>query len=202
MHKRIALALIAATPLTALAGDEHEHEHGDDVIVAQNGAGSALTFEFDGDEVFALPALTGGNIDGYFGDAPGFLATEEDEPDEDIFILPADADIAVQLIGTSSSAMRVFNPLETTFAPGNELAPGQQFALGAGNVFDTHPFWYIDQNDPNFDANAVYTVDVKLVDNGASALADSGTITFQFAVPAPSTLACLALAPVALRRRR
>lgn len=192
----LSLFMIAAsiTPASALAGDEHGHEHGGDAVVGVDAAGK-ITLEFDTDEVFPLPPVSG-LISGYALDDPGFLSLEADEVD--LFMLDSAAAIALEIVSIDP-ALNVWAPGLISIADD----PGEQFLIGTP-AFDEHPTWHIDTDDPAFDPlQQEFSVTFRLIDQGSSAHAPSDNVTMRFAaVPEPAALTLMATgALVALRRR-
>lgn len=192
IHLLTALSLSVAAN-AALAGDPHEH--GDDAVVGISDAGK-ITLEFDTDEVFPLPPVSG-LISGYALDDPGFLSLDKDEVD--LFMLDPAAVIALEIVSIDP-ALNVWAPGLTSIAD----EPGEQFLIGTP-AFDEHPTWHIDTEDPAFDPlQETYSVTFRLIDQGTSNHAPSEDITVRFAaVPEPATLLLMtAGALVALKRRR
>lgn len=181
----------------ASAGPD-DHLHGDDGVVGVDGSGK-LDIEMDLDEVFEFEEFfSDGSLNGYISDAPGFTALDEDEPDEDFYMLDAGADIQWVLVGTSDSEMQVYNPFFDT----PSMANGESFALGMGD-FDTHPFWFLNTDDPSFDpAKMEWSVDFMVRDDGTTGYADSDVFTIRFAIPAPSSAAALLVGAGFMGRRR
>ncbi|GAB5495875.1 MAG: hypothetical protein Phyf2KO_09550 [Phycisphaerales bacterium] len=193
-EKIAALMCVGATSVMA-----QPHHHGDDGVVGVSGAGM-LAIEIDLDEVFEFEELfSNGSLNGWISDAPGFTALDEDEPDEDFFMLGAGADIHFQLVGTNVDAMQVYNPFFDVPA----MVPGETFAFGTGD-FDTHPFWFLNTDAASFDPNdSEWSVDFRVVDQGTTGYADSEVYTIRFAIPSPAGASVLAMAGlVATRRRR
>lgn len=191
--------MMAAAGLGAGLATAQPHHHGEDGIVGVSGSGM-LAIEMDLDEVYEFEELfSDGSLNGWISDAPGFTALDEDEPDEDFYMLGAGADIHFQLVGTSDPAMEVYNPFFDVPA----MVSGESFAFGTGD-FDTHPFWFLNTDAPSFDpADGVWSVDFRVIDQGSTGYADSEVFTIQFAIPSPSGAGVLAMAGlVATRRRR
>lgn len=190
-------AILSSITTVAIA---QPHHHGDDGVVGIDDTGK-LAIEMDLDEAFVFEELfSSTGLNGYISDEPGFAALEEDEPDEGFFALGAGADIHFRLVGTSDPEMQVYNP----FFDVPSLADGETFAFGAGNDFDTHPFWFLNTDLPSFDPNKLeWSLDFQVVDMGSTGYADSDVFTIRFAIPSPATASVLGLAGcVALRRRR
>ena len=190
-------AVLGSVTTVAIA---QPHNHGDDGIIGIDAAGK-LAIEMDLDEAFEFEEFfSGSGLNGYISDEPGFAALGEDEPDEGFFMLGADADIHFQLVGASDPEMQVYNPFFDV--PG--LAGGDTFAFGAGNAFDTQPFWFLNTDLPSFDpAKQEWSVFFRVVDMGTTGYTDSDVFEIRFAIPAPTSASLLGLAGcVALRRRR
>ena len=176
------------------------HTHGGDGIIGIDASGK-LAIEMDRDEAFEFEELFASpGLNGYISDAPGFAALEVDEPDEGFFKLGAGADIHFRLVGTSGPEMQVYNP----FFDVPSMGSGETFAFGAGDEFDTHPFWFLNSDLPSFDPmQQEWSVDFQVVDFGSTGYEDSDVFTIRFAIPSPATGAVLGLAGLgAIRRRR
>ncbi len=198
---RTTMTVLASAALAATAvAQQDEHDHGGDVVVAQDGAG-ALAFEGDFDEIIVLPASDGG-VNGWILDDPGFAALDEDEPDEGLFQLANGADVHLQLV-SADAALNVWDPFFNTV-----LAPNDSFALDIDGTldgeFDTHGFWHIDSDDAGFDPmQTEWEATFRFIDTGATGYADSGTFTLTFSnVPAPGAISLAALSGVVLAGRR
>lgn len=151
--------LLAAQPDRATAHDEHEG----DVTVGKNATG-VLVVEYDDAEVRPLGPVFGPLLFGCAANDPGFLALEEDEPDEDLFVLPPGAVVVFELVS--------IDPGLLLYTPGFAAtldAPGDQWIIGAA-PFDEHPVWHIDANHPAYDFNAVYTATFFLFDSSGQCL--------------------------------
>lgn len=190
-----ALAIVASASMT----NAQPHGHGGDGIVGIDGTGR-LALEMDLDEAFPFEEFfSGSGLNGFISDAPGFAALEMDEPDEGFFVLGADADIHWKLIATSRPEMQVYNP----FFDIPSMSAGETFAFGAGNAFDTHPFWFLNTDLPSFDPlQSEWSVQFQLVDLGATGYADSDVFEIRFAIPAPASAALFGVAGAACARRR
>ncbi len=189
-------AVLSSITTVAIA---QPHGHGGDGIIGVDGSGT-LAIEMDLDEatlfeeLFASPGLNG-----YVSDEPGFASLGEDEPDEGFFVLGSGADIHFKLVGTSGPEMQVYNP----FFDVPSLGLGETLAFGAGNDFDTHPFWFLSTDLPSFDPmQDEWIVQFQIVDMGATGYADSDVFTIRFAIPSPATGAVLGLAGLGASRRR
>lgn len=188
----VGLAVIPGS--AALAGDEHEH--GDDFIVGRSGTGQ-LAAEFDSGDIHELPIVLTIPGDGFGLDDPGFAALDEDEPDEDFFMLGASAEISVELVSMDADLQVLSEPLFDTLLS----TPGDEWALPLGNTFDVHPFWFV--SDPDFsELGETFEFQFKLVD-GSGTYSDSPVYTTNFiAVPEPTSLAIAVLGGLMVVRRR
>jgi hypothetical protein len=130
----VSCAAVAAMACACSA----QHEH-DDLVVGVTGGG-VLSVEGDFDEAHYLPPFSDGGINGWFSDDPGFESLEEDEPDEDFYMLESGADVYFELIAVDP-AFKMYDPSFTL------LVAGDTFAFG-GHEFHEHPFWHIDSDDP------------------------------------------------------
>lgn len=196
MRNQILTGMVVVAGASAQA---QPHHHGDDGVVGVNGNG-VLGMEIDLDEAYPFEEFfTSALLNGWISDAPGFTALDENEPDEDFFVLGAGADVHFELVGTSSGAMEVYNPFFDIPA----LSGGDRFAFGAGD-FDTHPFWFLNTDHPSYDpSDAEWSVDFKLVDLGSTGYADSETFTIRFVIPSPAGAGLFAVGGIfaAWRRR-
>jgi hypothetical protein len=174
---RWAATCVALGSMTALgnppvlAGGGHAHEG--DFIVGVDGNGD-LAVEADFDENFFLPAVAG-LLNGWASDDPGFLALDEDEPDEDFFRLGAGANVRVEVVSVS--------PAFQAWTPGfaDQLdAPGDLWTLG-GPTFDEHPTWHIDSTSQSFNAQQMkWFFSFRLIDVGSTGYGPSPVYTVGF----------------------
>lgn len=198
MRKQALMTAILGSMTTIAIAQPHHH--GEDGVVGVDATGK-LDIEMDLDETFEFEELfSGSGLNGHISDAPGFTALDEDEPDEGFFKLGAGADIHFRLVGTSDLEMQVYNPFFDVPA----LGSGDTFAFGAGDEFDTHPFWFLNTDVPSFDpSKEEWSVQFQVVDMGSTGYADSDVFEIRFAIPAPASASLLGLAGfVASRRRR
>jgi len=198
MRKKALLTIILGSITTVATAQPHEH--GGDGIIGIDATGK-LAIEMDLDEAFIFEELFAStDLNGYIADEPGFASLGEDEPDEGFFVLGSGADIHFRLVGTSGPEMQVYNPFFDT----PSLSSSETFALGAGNDFDTHPFWFLNTDVASFDPmQEEWSVDFQVVDLGSTGYTDSDVYTVRFALPSPATGAVLGLAGLgAMRRRR
>lgn len=90
----VVMATVLAPLPTALAGDGHGQKDGDINIGVTSGG--QIVVEWSG-ELVGLPELAG-PLFGFGLDEPGFFSIQEDEPDEDIFVLGAGANIVLEVL--------------------------------------------------------------------------------------------------------
>jgi len=197
MKKRILVtqcwlgAITVAVAASVVRADGKEG----DINLGVDGAGQIVA-EFDSGTPFDLPTVTAIPGDGFGLDDPGFFALTEDEPGEGIFALGPAAQIAVEFV-SADPGLEIWND-----PPISELISsfGDQWALPAGNSFDEHPFWFID--DPDFsELGETFDFQFLLTDLGGT-YTDSVTYTATFrAVPEPATAMLLIVgAGIVLRR--
>lgn len=198
---RMFLTLPAVVGLCVLGSAAAAFGHEGDVEVGVDMTGK-LTVGFE--DPFDLPVLEPALLHGWGIDEPGFASVEEDEPDEGLYVLDPDANVAVEFV----SADDAFNMWVPPFFSEILDTPGERWALG-GSDFDIHPYWQIDSDDPDFDPlQTAWSITLKLVDTRDGlgvAHADSDPFTLRFVpTPEPATLALLAIggAGALLRRRR
>lgn len=161
---------VLGNPLV-LAGGGHDHEG--DFVVGVNGMGQ-LALEADFDENIFLPAVSG-LLNGWANNDPGFLALEEDEPDEDFFVLGAGANVRVEVV-VVSPAFQAWTP---GFADRLDEA-GDLWTLG-GPGFDEHPTWHIDSDSSSFNAQqGKWFFSFRLIDVGSTDYSASPVYTIGF----------------------
>lgn len=190
----VMMATVLAPLPTALAGDGHGHKDGDINIGVTSGG--QIVVEWSG-KIVALPELAG-PLFGFGLDEPGFFSIEEDEPDEDIFVLGAGANIVLEVL-SFDDALQGWRPgFSGVF---DDF--GETWNIG-GVPFDTHPFWHINATDPLFVAppgQTEWNATFRLLDTGSTGYAPSDPVTVTF-TPEPTTLSLLALGALTLARRR
>lgn len=194
MHRmHITTTVLTAAALTQFAAAQTRHTG--DFFIGVNSSGQ-LAVEGDFDEAAQLPAFDDGGIHGWFGDEPGFANLDEDEPDEDFYMLADGAAISFELLSVDD-AFKVYDPFFV------QLAPGESFELGR-HEFDEHAFWHIDSQDATFDPDqTVWSITWRVIDLGSTGYAASEVYTSQFTnIPAPGGLAPLGLTALAFARRR
>ena len=197
LHGKTCMALTIVAMLTnASAVFAGGHAHADDFIVGRTGS-NQLAAEFDPGDIHDLPIVTFIPGDGFGGDDPGFAALDVDEPGEDFFTLSASAEISIELVSRDADLQVLDDALFTTLLD----TAGDQWALPAGNTFDTHPFWFVD--DPDFsELGQTFDLSFKLVDVSGT-YTDSPVYSTQFvAVPEPHSLALILVGGLAMLRRR
>ncbi len=191
----LPLVATACAASFALAGP---HKHKEDFEVALDLKTGNLTVLFDEMTFpFELPDSKFPLLDGFAIDDPGFLSLPKDEATLEYGPIDADASIVFEVISTSSSAFKVWDPLGPGEA-GFEIEGDRRWTIGP-RPFDTHPYWHIDTSDPSYDPLAVYEVTFRLIDlRGKGSHGPSEAITVAF-TPEPASLALVALLLVAAR---
>lgn len=159
------LLLGAAAP-AALA----QHKHEGDVEVGATAEGRlGVIFEQDAPSVLYPFAAFG--LEGWLGDEPGFEAIEKAE--EDLLPLAEGCEVWLR-VDALDDALRVFD------GGFNEVPVGGAFLLGGFDLHD-HGYWFIDADDPQYDANQeTWSGAFTLVDEGATGYADSAPIVIAF----------------------
>ena len=149
--------------------------HEGDLFVGRTGGGQ-LAVEFSFGETLPL-GIVGGLLQGCALDEPGWANLDVDEPDEDFFMLDPGALIVFEVVSISPG-LQAHTP---GFADILD-ATGEQWIIGSP-MFDEHLTWHIDSDHPDHDPLAVYQIEFKLIDIGASSHAESEVhvLTFQCA---------------------
>lgn len=180
---RIVLATVVLFGAGSLA-PAHE------LLVGRNAA-NQVVMHLVGGPVYDLPLSPFPGIVGFAAADPGFVANGDDNPGEDIFIMPPTSDIEFVLI-SADPHIAVWN--DTGSAPMNI---GQVYHIGSG-IFHNHPVW----QSPDGTPNTVYALAIQLRDRTGQ-LSDSVVYSIGFRpVPEPGVAALLlAGAAVAARRR-
>jgi hypothetical protein len=173
-----------------------EDPHAGDFVVGRTSS-NQLAVEFDTAEAYELPPVAVIPGDGWGSEEPGYMALDVDEPLEDFFTLALAAEISIELVSVDPALQVLDFPF---FAP-LLVNPGDQWAMPAGNDFDEHPYWFVD--DPDYsEEGQVYAFTFKVVDLSGT-YADSANYTAQFTpVPEPHTAVLLMLGGLAICRRR
>lgn len=191
----VALAAVAA-PVLADKGDELDVEVG---ILTSTLAFTPFNFGVQALEPFNNSPVPFLPDSGWAGDDPGWLSIGNPKLGEGGLLSPigAGALIGIEVLSLSG-ALRAFDP-----AGGGEITVGQTWLFDGGNVFDAHPIWVIDATSPSFDPNqTVWTGTFRLIDQGTTNYGPSAVHSFEFTVPEPTSLSLLAVAGLALIRRR
>lgn len=183
--KKPLFAVSALAALMMVTGAAWAH---DEVIVAGDGAGK-LAVHKDLVEPLALTDSIGG-LSGLSGFPAGLTTIIADEPGEGLFALPSSADIEFVLAGSDAGLIMLLDGL----IPMNL---NDSYELG-NPYFHNHPIWNV--ASPVF--GQTYTLTGFFRDR-SGALADSDEFTLTFTpVPAPGAAGLLALAGLAMSRRR
>ncbi len=201
MRRALRLTVVAAVmagtgAVAALADHDHEHE---DILVARTAADNLVAHFGHDNEGFAeehsLAPVSGGLLEGWLGDAPGFGHMEEDHADEDLYMLAEGAEVYFEIIALDEG-LRVFTP-----GFGSELMAGDTHLLGDEHLH-AHLEWFIDATVPGVDPeNNSYGVTFRFTDGStAPGYGPSPSYTLSF-VPEPTAAVCAALGLLVLRRR-
>ena len=173
--KQLLLALLMTlclAPFALAQEDEDEHGHAGDLELGQFNGQIMVGFEPDG--AFSLGETTG-LLTGWTGDEPGFVTVEEDEPDENLFVLAPGAALALEVIS--------MDPAFKAHTPGFAdvlTSPGDLWNMPA-IPFDDHPIWHIDSTDAGFDPmQTEWTAVFRIIDTGTTNYAPSEPFTMVF----------------------
>ncbi|HNO79161.1 MAG TPA: hypothetical protein PKN33_14005 [Phycisphaerae bacterium] len=196
IYQPAVLGLVITASCASIASAGTEHHHDEDFIVGRSSSGQ-LAVEFNSDEAYELPEVLLIPGDGFGLDDPGFTFLDADEPGEDFYTLAPSVEIAIELVSKDAD----LQVLEATLFSTLLATPGDQWAMPAGNSFDEHPYWFVD--DPDFsELGETFAFSFKLVDLSGT-YTDSTTYNAEFiAVPEPQSLVLGLMGAVALVRRR
>ncbi|MEM1071250.1 MAG: hypothetical protein AAGB48_02635 [Planctomycetota bacterium] len=206
LHRTVLIA--AAAGLAAPATADFETDFG----VAWDGVGQ-LQVEFNFGSIepisnFIAGGGLNGDFTGFFSDEPGFANFEEDEPLEDLFVVPDGTVVGFQLVSADAAFVVYDLTFDSIVNPGDTIELGAVLRDGTGAVtlgFDDHPWWTVDTTDPSYDPSVTaYSMTFRLVDlrTDGNAIAATDDITVSFPIPAPGSAALLGLAGLAAARRR
>lgn len=191
MGMRVLSALVVAS-LAGSAFADLESDFG-----VGRSANGQLKFEFNFASV--EPLRWNSNAQAWVGDEPGFANIDEDEPDEDFFMLPSNAFISIEIL-SADAGFRVVDPEWDSFTQSIFDATVSEFDLGAPD-FDDHPFWVVLLSEWD-GVTTEYSVTFRAVDNGTAGLQPSEPVTVTFVIPSPGAAGTLALAGLLAARRR
>ncbi len=199
---RYPSALLIAVVVALVGSAQAQHGHGEDFLVGVSASSGQLLVEYDPDIYpYPLPPSEDPLLSGWALDDPGLIALEEPDPEEPDFV-PVDpaADVAFELLGVSSAAMKVWDPLGPG-EPGFQILPGELLNFPGLGEFHEHVWWHIDNLDPAFDPLAApWEVSFRFVDlRPAGGHLPSDPVTVQF-IPEPGSALLLAVG-LLLRRR-
>lgn len=156
------LSLAAAGPVAA------QHEGDLEVGVDADGQLGAV---FAQDAPSPLYPFEEFGLSGWLGVEPGFESLVK--PEADLFPLEEGCEIWLE-VQSLDAALRVFD------RGLNEVGVGDRLLLG-GSDLHTHAYWFIDADDPAYDANQdAWSGAFALVDTGTTGYTASDAITLQF----------------------
>ena len=178
------VALAVAFAAAATPADAHEI-----VLLVGRSAAGQIKIDADLHHPVPLPVSIFPGISGYAEGEPAFHATILDDPVNDFFQLDPSANFQF-VITAQDPGIGIYTP--TGLIPTNTPV-----TLGP-SVFDFHPVWQI----PSGPVGAVYNITLKVQDTtGLYTESTPLTVPFQ-SVPEPHALGVIALAALALARRR
>lgn len=194
--------LYALTALVILCAPGGASAHEDDFEVGIDPNLNQILIEYDVD-LFPWdlpPSEWGPNVAGFALDDPGFVSLEDEHSEPGVFEpLSPGANIALRVLSVSSPEMKVWDPVGPG-EPGFQIFGDNLWIVGAP-LFDVHPVWHIDTQDPAYDpAHAPWTVTFEVLDlSGTHATSDPVSVQF---TPEPTVLVGLVLGSALLRRVR
>lgn len=194
---RIAIITLLVSGAAAFA---QPHGHGDDFIIGRTGVSPfQIMIEADpdvmsGEEHVPLP-LGEGAYEGLFAiNDPGWIGLEEDEPDEDFYMLQTGHQVSLKRI-SFDDGFSMFDATAGQILENNNDT--YLFPLTTEGMIHSHLIFAGDGPE-----GTVWQATFQLVDpSGLHAASAPFTVSFE-AVPEPATLALLALGSLALLRRR
>jgi hypothetical protein len=182
----VGVALFAIAAIVARPASSAAHE-----VVLDVGRSAAGQIKIRADLSHPLPlgpSIFPG-IPGFASGEPAFHSIFVDDPANDLF-QPA-------LSSNFQFVITAADPGIGIYTPSGPVPLNTPVSLGPP-VFDFHPVWHI----PGGPVGATYNITLKVQDTTGT-YTDSAPLVVPFtAVPEPHALAILALAPLALRRRR
>ncbi len=187
------LGLVVAVLSLAVATMAHAHE---DVLIGLDGKGALKGYP--GGHAFELDP-SGGAYPGWFAEHPAFVSNHEDDPANDLYMLPEDAEVVLRIVSLEP-ALKIYDGLL------NQMLPGDTWRLSPNSPpfgdFHTHPFWHIDSSDPAYDPNQTEWHGVFTVFDANEDYPESEPFTVALTIPEPASLVLLASAGLAALRRR
>lgn len=156
----------------------------DGVHIGRDTGGKLLT---DIEPIFTrlialAPTLPGGVFNGFTGADPGYTNLL-DPPPNNSPLLPLDpgAEIHLEAVSIDPALLIVGTDFQLLQSPGDQTLLGS-----AAAIFDAHPTYVIDSDDPAFDSNGcVWQAVLRVVDLGATAYAPSDPFVLRFTNVAP-----------------
>jgi hypothetical protein len=153
-----------------------------DVRVGRTAAGQLKVGGYDFEMVLPLKP-TSGIIEGWSGRDPGLANLSVSDPPNDWLTLQSGAQIWLRVVALDP-AFRVISP---SLAILDE--PGEEALLGS-HLFDQHPTWHIDSENPDFDpVGCIWEGQFVVRDLGTTLYADSDAFTLKFTNLTASQLA-------------
>lgn len=162
---RVVAAVTAVACLGIGSGAGWAHE----LLVGRTAANQIL-LHIEGETPFELGESNFPGFDGYAAADPGWVATDEDLPEEGMFMLPPACDLEFVLLDATPH-IQVWN--DTGTAP---MQIGEAFHIGQP-LFHSHPIWHSPDGVPG----ELYTLTVRLRDR-AGLLSQSDIALIEFEV--------------------
>jgi PEP-CTERM motif len=186
----IALTVTAAVTAAALAAFAPAAAFAHEIVVnVGRSAAGQIKIDADLHHPIPLPVSVFPGISGFAEAEPAFHSTILDDPANDF--LQFDPAANFQFVITAQ------DPGIGIYTPSGPVPLNTPVTLGP-SVFDFHPVW----NIPGGAVGATYNITLKIQDTTGMYTESAPLIVPFQAVPEPSTLALIAIAPLILRRRR
>src|SRR5262245_41215488 len=117
----------------AFAGFASEPARAHELLIGRSDT-DQIVLHIEGDMPFFLPESIFPGLDGFAAANPGFVSTDEDLPDEGLFIMPGTCDLEFILLAATEH-IRVWN--DHGSAP---MTIGETYHIGQP-LFHNHPVW-------------------------------------------------------------